>query len=321
MPLDLAAFLWTIAAFLLIGLPLIMAVTSLPEQLEFQEASDESLTPAQRDFFVRHDGILSPLGYHPLATLRVLNLGGPNLTRLYRDALGPGLCAVSALTTDFGGISTNYVEFISAFEDGGRLTTRNAQVSDVLEPQPGHLLRNFTAADPSELKRLHDLRLQELGKIPSQPGSKEEILRRANELHLSFCRHQVALGLLRFDAAAGRFRATAKLGLLGIGNYLNPFSDTFTWLRLFMVLTAGVGPPLLASRYAPATGLWMASAYVLAGFLVGLILCAKAFVWALLLGWLVSRLLPHEGPGFGVLGMAAAAELGSRLRHRLSRVA
>lgn len=340
MPLDLSLFLGTIAAFLLVGLPLIRANVFLPERLDFQEVPERSLTPAQREFFLRHDALLAPLGYRPLATFRVLNLQGPNLTRLYRDQLGPGLSLVSTLTSPDGGISTSYVEFLQIFEGGGRLTTRNNQVSDLLEPEPGHVVRDFPAVtDLAELKRLHEIEVQETGKISRVPGRKDDILSRANEFHLSFCKHQASLGLLRLEAASGRYRATTKLGLLGIAGYLNPFSDNFTWPRLGLALAAGLILPVPASLCEPAgtrwlgeaaglshpwaEGLFIASAFALGGFLLGLVLQAKAFLWAFLLGWTASRLAPHAGFGhaFLSLGMGLAAELGSRARHRLDRVA
>lgn len=340
MPLDLALFLGTIAAFLLIGLPLIRANVFLPERLEFQEVPEASLTPAQRDFFLRHDALLAPLGYRALANIRVLNLQGPNLSRLYRDQSGPGLCMVSALTSADGGISTNYAEFLQVFQDGGRLTTRNNQVSDLLKPEPGHVVRDFPAVtDLAELKRMHELKVQEIGKMSRVPGRKDEILSRANEFHLSFCKHQASLGLLRLEASSGRYRATTKLGLLGIAGYLNPFSDGFTWPRLGLALAAGIILPLAASHCEPAgtrrlaeaaglspfwaAGLFMASAFALGGFFLGLVVQAKSFLWAFLLGWTASRLAPHAGFGhaFLSLGMGVAAELGSRVRHRLARVA
>lgn len=313
----------TLAAFLIIGLPRIRRNVSLSETITALEVPDSALTPIQREFFADADRRMVAIGYQPLAFYRLVPLSGTNLNRLYQSALGSGIAMVYAMTSSRGLRPIEYVEFVQDFTDGTRLTTRNAPFSGLFDRAPNDLARAYPALlDPAELKLRHEAEAGRLGLIPISARAKEEIFRFALERHRRMCELQVQRGLLRLDPRARVYRATTRLGLRGIRNFVNPFADNFTWARAAAALAVGAGlaavGPSCAGRYGTLLLL-----YAVAGAVMGAIFENKAFIWTFLVAYLSTlwfllddqRLLPSL-----VMAYVAHKAAGWR-RGRRSRIA
>jgi hypothetical protein len=121
-----------------VGVPAIRRGVFLPRELSFETPTDDTLTDRQRSCFQRVDAAVSAVGYAPLLNFRVTNLQGGNLAVSF-------LKAHSAIE---GSVESgqNYFEWITKYEVGTILTTRNVNVSDVFDRMP-HLLRHDPPAD------------------------------------------------------------------------------------------------------------------------------------------------------------------------------
>jgi len=321
---DLWILAVTVASFLLVGLPAIRARVAMPARIAWREVPESELTPLQRDFFADYDRKLAPLGYAPLCWYKIGNLSAANLARLYQSSLGSGIAFVAAITSAHRAnpIAMSYLEFVQDFQDGTRLSTRNTQLSTVFARGPQDVLQECPAlTDPADLKQRHDERARSLPLVPVSAGDTALIFKRAEDHQRRFCEYQVSRGLLRYDAAAGLYRATYLTGLNGIQNFLNPFADNFSWSRTALALLFGLGLPA-AGTLAGLSAAKLLPCYAAAGLVVGAIFSSKAFIWAFLLGFIASRVWP---PADAVrlplcLAMAFAADAAGRWRRRLGRV-
>lgn len=320
---ELWFFLIAVGGFFVVGLPMIRSTIALPARMDFRVVPERELTEAQRAFFASRDARLAPLGFVKLADFVVDNLGGGNISRLYRCESFPCIGLATAMSAGGGEISTSYLELVTAFDDGSRVSTRNAQFSSVFKPEPYHSIRDCPGIDdPAELKGLHESRVREHGRAPLAPGALEEILARANESHARFCEFQRAHGLLRRDPAEAVYRATYWTGLNGVRNFLNPFADNFTLGRLALALVVGLGGPGATAVWGGGATPALVAGYLLTGAALGLIFTGKAFIWSFLIGYCASHLFADYGLANALLAllMSVAAETSARLRSQLSRL-
>lgn len=342
LPIDLALFFVVLLGFFVIGLPLITSRVSVPKRVEFEDIPDHDLSPAQTAFFARLDPKLREVGYRPHGNRIPTNMQGRALVRLYLSDADPAIIMMNLLTSEVEGSGEhpmNYLEVMTRHDDGTILSTRNAEISDVLDVLPGHVIQERRGLrDPSSLKCAHDRKAEEFkirGPIFSRADEFEQSF---HEYHERWCSHQVNRGLLRTEAGdEDRLRPTVKAGVRGITNFLNPFADNFTPLRLLLVATFGLAGPGAAilwlggpgspvvSRLSALTGLdpiWCLIAclgvvFTVAGAVVGSIFVSKAFIWSFLLTYVLLRILGPPGVGHdpdiefvyrwsGGLGCAAA---------------
>ena len=155
LPTEVSIFLATIGLFFLIGIPVIRKLVRLPGHLEFEEVSESELNEPQKKHFSKIDQELASIGYYPLVTFRVSNLPNQNITRAYASATMSALGFASVIGDKISGApsGTNYVELITEFANGVKLTVRNAEIADVLVPEANHRIRNIPGAHVSSLKK------------------------------------------------------------------------------------------------------------------------------------------------------------------------
>jgi hypothetical protein len=321
-PPDVAIFGIVVAAFFFIGLPLITRRISLPIRVEFEDVADHGLTPAQTAYFLPLDGQLFDLGYRPTVNRRPKNLQGRALIRTYHSEVDPAIIMMNLMTSEVEGSveqPMNYLEIVTRYGDGTILSTRNAEISEVLEPLPEHtIVERKGLRDPAALKAAHDRAAEELlvhGPTFSRPEDFEPVF---HEYHERWCRHQVDRGLLvPCDDDPERLRPTVKTGLRGIANFLNPLADNFTTPRFLTAMVFGLVVPVLtilwltgpgafvimrmasATGFAPSTCVTACIAVMvtIVGVVIGLLFTAKGFVWSFLLTYVILRLVGPTGIG------------------------
>ncbi len=315
-PVDVQIFAIVVAAFFVIGLPMITKKVSLPTRVNFEDVPEHELTAGQAQYFTALDSGLLELGYRPVYNKRPTNMQGRALIRTYFNAADPAIVMMNLMTSEVEGSGEhpmNYLEIVTRYGDGTILSTRNAEISEVLEELPEHIIQERRGLrDPVALKGVHDRRAAELlakGPMHSRPEDFEPVF---HEFHERWCRHQVERGLLvHCDGDANRLRPTVKAGLRGIANFLNPLADNFTIARFLTVLVIGVVVPVVAvlwltgpgtfvisrvassSGFAPATCVvaFLAVVLTVAGVIVGLLFTNKGFLWSFLLTYVVLRLV------------------------------
>jgi hypothetical protein len=311
-PVDVAIFGIAVVAFFVVGLPLITRKVSVPTRVEFEDVPEHDLSPAQTQYFAVLDPKMHELGYRPTINRRPTNMQGRALIRTYFSDADPAIVMMNLMTSEIEGSPEqpmNYLEIITRYGDGTILSTRNAEISEVLEPVPGHLIQERRGLrEPAPLKAAHDRRAEELlvrGPTYSRPEDFEPVF---HEFHERWCRHQVERGLLvPRDDDPERLRPTVKAGLRGIANYLNPLADNFTLPRFLIALVVGLTGPgaFVITRLASATGFapltcviaCLAVLLSLVGVIVGLLFATKAFIWCFLLTYVILRLIGPTGVG------------------------
>jgi hypothetical protein len=327
-PGDVAIFGIAVLAFFVVGLPLITSRVSVPTRVAFEEIPENDLTPAQSRYFGDLDPKLHELGYRPTTNRRPTNMQGRALIRTYFSDADPAVVMMNLLTSEVEGSieqPMNYLEITTRYGDGTILSTRNAEISEVLEPVPGHVIQERRGLrEPGPLKAAHDQKADEFlvhGPTFSQPEDFEPVF---HEFHERWCRHQIDRGLLvPLTDDPDRLRPTVKAGLRGIANYLNPLADNFTFPRFLTALLFGLVVPVLtilwltgpgafviawlasATGFAPTTCVIACLAIVLSvvGVVVGMIFVTKAFIWCFLLTYVLLRLVGPTGIG-ATLGLS-----------------
>jgi len=321
-PGDVAIFAIAVVAFFVVGLPLITRKVSVPTRVEFEDVPEHDLTPAQTQYFSALDPEMHEFGYRPTINRRPTNMQGRALIRTYFSDADPAIIMMNLMTSEVEGSAEqpmNYLEIVTRYGDGTVLSTRNAEISEVLEPVPGHIIQERRGLrGRASLKEAHDRKAEELlvrGPTYSRPEDFEAVF---HEFHERWCRHQVDRGLLvPVTDDPDRLRPTVKAGLRGIANYLNPLADNFTLPRFLTALLFGLVVPVLTilwltgpgafviSRLASATGFTpttcviacLAVMLTVVGVVVGLLFVTKAFVWCFLLTYALLRLVGPTGIG------------------------
>jgi hypothetical protein len=253
---------------------------------------------------------------------------GRALIRSYFSESDPAIVMMNLMTSEVEGSieqPMNYLEIVTRYGDGAILSTRNSEISEVLEPIPGHIIQERRGLrEPAPLKAAHDRKAEDLlihGPTYSCPEDFEPVF---HEFHERWCRHQVDRGLLvpvRVDP--DRLRPTIKTGLRGIANYLNPLADNFTVPKFLAAILFGLIVPTMtilwltgpgafviarlaaATGFAPATCVvaCLAAMLTVVGIAVGLLFATKAFIWCFLLTYVILRLVGPTGIG-ATLGLS-----------------
>jgi hypothetical protein len=196
---------------------------------------------------------------------------------------------------------------------------------------PNRIVQQFPGIqDPVELKRRHDRKAETLQNRSPEFRPSSSYLTDLNEYHRQFCQYQETQKLLRFDTAAGLYRATYRTGLRGVVNFVNPLADNFTVPRFIIGTLLGAGFPLIAATQHDRILAWLSTfgttnlgfagillvpvACTIAAIAIGCIFTKKTFIWALVLGFLPAKLLAHSTsiPLGSGLWMAVVADIAAR---------
>lgn len=319
-PADLIVFALTVVGFFVIGLPLIMRRVSLPARIEFERLTEGELSPGQSSYFAGLDAQLRDLNYLPGGNWKPVNMQGQALVRLYTSPVDPAIVMMNLMTSD-PSLGTeqamNYLEIVTRYRDGTILSTRNAEISDVLDQLTGHILiERRGLRDPARLKKVHDEESADL--LPRDPihNRPDDFERVFNDHHERWCAHQLDRGLLRPSPHDPEtLKPTVKTALRGIFNFINPLADNFTPLRFLLVALLGTIVPGAAilwlggpgdrfvERIATATGmgpelvfgLCLAVVFTLSSAVVGFVFVGKSFIWSFLFSYLLLRLVSDVG--------------------------
>jgi hypothetical protein len=317
---DLVLFAVSVVAFLAIGLPLITRQVFIPAVVEFDRIADHELSPEQSFHFARLDVEMLELGYRPAGTRRPTNMQGDALVRLYFSAVDPAVISANLITAKVpvgNEQSADYLEIVTQFRDGTTLSTRNAEISDVLDRLPDHILvERRGLPDAARLKKEHDARAAELLAHDPIHRRPEEFETAFNEHHRRWCDHLLERGLVRRSPENPEIlRPTVKTGLRGILNFINPLADNFTPVRFLTGAVFGLIAPacgilwirgpgaLVVARAAAALGLAGDTGSVIAlaivvgisGAVVGLVFVEKSFIWSFVFTYVLLRLIAPTG--------------------------
>jgi hypothetical protein len=341
LPPELAILGVVLLLCLAIGVPLIKSGIWLPRELEFQALRDDELEPAQLAYYQRLDLALQPAAYLPRFNFSVTNMQGGTLTRVYladheHAVLGAHLLRGHNAADPERPSAHAYLEWVTKHQDGTTLTTRNVDVGDVFDALPEQVRQDCVGvADPLALKRRHDLRARDLLVRGPVYAHGRDLLAEFQDFHRRFCVYQQSRGLLTLGQDE-RWHPTTRSALRGVSRFFNPFADNFTLPRFALALLVGAGPPVIAAWLTTPDaalrpeGLPVVSAetlaryailalgYALGGAAVGWLFRGKAFIWALLLGYLPLRLLtPEPLLALGLaLFMGTVADWAARARDR-----
>lgn len=333
MPVELYVLASVLVLIAAVGVPLITKAVWLPRELSFEKFDDIELSPRLLAYFQALDVELSPLGFGPVLTFEVTNLQGANMTRVYQsehDSAVAGATCMRGEAAVAGAAPTgqNYVEWITRYEDGSSLTTRNVTIAELFDLMPGETrLERPGERNLEKLKAHHDRKAEELRVRGARFPHGRDVLGEFAEYHERWTAFQESQGLVRYDPEKQVYKASAKAAWRGVANYLNPLADNFSLGRFALGLLLGSGLPVLgvlagdrpevsgwaeAMGATPEVGAWvvLGLAFTLGGAAVGALFTTKSFVWALLLGYVPIRLL---GGGLGlelvlVLWMGVVAE-------------
>jgi hypothetical protein len=339
---DLAVFLFTVGKVLVAGpARLRRNLLFIPAEYDFEEIAPATLTEKQNEFFGRFDKKLAEMNYRPVCTYRVRNYGS-NLIRMYVNPADRASCKVMVVETqvNVGGVPTSsnssLVAFRTEFTDGKSLTTRNMRLKTVLDQPPEYIVQECPRLhDLQALKKRHDVRATTLGVRIAPEASSSRIFEFYQKEHRRFSEFQVERGT--YLRAPGGYRVASKAHWRGIRDFLIPFSQRFSILRLTLAVLIAVGLPSLAylrlvplamqrsdsSGLAPSVigAVVLGTSYALAGVAVGLLLEMNGFLWGFLLtfvgvhlvtGWW-SSVIP-----FGLIaGIASHASAKFRKRRQL----
>lgn len=321
-PADIAIFAVVVLGFFAVGLPTITSKVFVPRRVQFECVADHELTPAQTNYFARLDPKLLELGYRPMGNRVPTNMQGGALLRLYLSDADPAMILMNLLASEVEGArkhAMNYLEIVTRYADGTVLSTRNAELSEVLDILPEHIIQERRGIrEPSKLKSAHDRKAEDLRLRGPLFTRADEFEEKFHDHHERWCRHQIDRGLLtEVPDDKERLRPTIKAGLRGIANFLNPYADNFTPLRLLLSLIFGLAVPAAAVLWLSAPGSrlieWMSQATPLdpatclvaclflvatfVGIVIGMLFTGKAFIWSFLLTYVLLRIMVPLGLG------------------------
>jgi hypothetical protein len=348
---DLTIVALVFGPALLLGVPLVKAAVKQPARCELEPVDPQTLSRAQTRWLRWLDERMTQIGFQPVATFRVANLGQRNLNRVFMSSADPAAGLATALTHEHEGtrLAQSYVEFCSEFADGTQVNSRSVKGSRLLAPPPRTIVFDHPwLPDPVALKARHDQHCQPhlvRGVVFPRPESFFDDFQEDWSHHMA---HQVASGLLTPEQQ-GYHRPTTRLAIRGVADFFNPFGDTFTLARLAAALLAGLALPMAAlwalrlpeitavAQLADALSLsWstgltlaLAPALLVAGGVLGWVFQGKSLIWCFLLPYLGARLaLPGELPAsaqvvFFLTALCApiVAHHASNLRGRLQDLA
>ena len=316
---SLDYFLLIVVIISICGLFAIVERVWLPFELEFEEQPEFLWNPKLARYFQMHDQALKTQGYDPFLTITILNLQTPNLMRIYSNPMDPALFSVNIIgglrETKYSG--QNYIAISTHYTDSSLLTTRNVNISSLLETPTRHIIQNLPGiSDLEKLKLLHDKKEEDFASLRPEywrKGDEEKFVTQFRAYHLQFCRLNQESGLLRFKPSTNRYWATYKTALRGILNFFNPLMDNFTWGRFGIASLIGFCLPLVGTLYFEPVALYLSKTlgiafpiaaygylailFGLAGSVVGFLFTTKSLIWGFLLGYIPCRIILGVVPG------------------------
>jgi hypothetical protein len=314
---ELLQVLITIAAFFLIGLPLIARRVRLPASNGMKIVPPDAPTPHQRELFRRIDADAAQQGFRPLGFVTSTTLDGKNLCRFYESLTDSTTLFVAVIGSHTGDRGVISYQIISRLTDGTFLSTSNRPVSSVFAPMPHIHKQSVAGAGLGLVAELHRQRLSGVSSPLWRRETLDELLQRMESEHVKFVNYQVERGFLKQNPKTGYFHATYRTGLAGISNFLNPFSDNFTLKRLAAGLLFGTLPAALAIYYQDllpgGEHLLVYFGYLIGAIGVALSFRHKVFLWTILLLYPVSYLDKSKD----VTALIVAAFLAHRLARAL----
>ncbi len=228
--------------------------------------------------------------------------------------------------------NSSLVAFRTEFTDGKSLTTRNMRLKTVLDQPPEYIVQECpNAQDVQALKKRPDARASTLGVPVAPAASPTRLFEFYQKEHRRFSEFQAERGTYR--RAHGGYVVGSKAHWRGIRDFLIPFSQRFSILRLTLAALIAVGLPSLtywrlvpvvvqrfySSGLDPALigAVVLGSSYALAGVAAGLLLEGNGFLLTFVGVHLVTGWWSSAVP-FGVIaGMASHATAQFRKRRQL----
>jgi len=318
-----------------IGIPAITRLVKIPCALRWQELAEADLSPAAAELFKETDAAALALHFHPVKNFTVPGLAQTNQNRLYFNPEAATVLVATVLAQ--GGKNSRVLEFNTEFQDGVAAATSNAQVTGLFAKPDWHQVRQFPGLlDLARLQAAHQQRVQERlsqGIGPRQLN-EDQLLDQMIQSQIRQMEYQVEKGLLRLDEAQGMYRATYRIALRGIANFLNPLADNFTFRRFALGFGLGVALAAAAVLLAKPLGLEQAlrqlfpssstsqikfllycPGFVLAGLAMGWQFREKGFLWGFLVSLPALILLPAgvTQPIFYSIVAAQAGQAANRL--------
>lgn len=336
---EIVYFLFTVAIFLILGIPRIRRSVWLPRELQFQDVPQQELTAEQTKYVGSYDQKVAELGvgYYPFKTYRVPNMLGHNLIRVYLSSTDPAKCVLVMVASKGKGLFSSYTEFASMYADGSRLVINNNSTTGIFDDMPGAIAHRYKGlTDLTELKRRHDAEAEKLRPRGIVFYNASNYFEDFRQYHLKYCEYQTSKDLLRWDPKSKVYRATTRTALRGVRNFINPLAHNSSFLRFVAGVALGGGLPIMAAMWRASILLWVSAhtsadaaltgrlfpifVYGIAGVSVGLLFSRRTFIWGFLLGVLPTRLFLGVGEaGYG-LWMAAIADLTGRVHNRSKNI-
>lgn len=336
---ELGRFIWIVGCTVLIAVPVILHRVRLPRRLQVETIAENDLTEKQKAFCASYDSRLKELGYAPFVTYRLANIpGSKNLLRCYLNSADPVRCVVQLSAAGNGPVQFEQVQFITQYADGSQALTTNRQTSKTFDCEPDKFLQECRGlSDLAELKRRHDQFTEQFrirGPVFTDTARYFEQVQRRYDKETS---HQLQQKLLRLDTAKDQYRVTLRWALRMQRNMFNPLADNLTPVKLVGAFAVGSLPVVVSlwqtqivHRLDPAWSIqtdpgWfsvLGLSYAVAGVAAGLLFGHKSFVWAFLLAYIPTLLLPSATSH--TLGMSLmmgwVADLTFRVYGRRKRV-
>jgi hypothetical protein len=322
---DILIFLWTTVKTVFTSKQRLRAAKrAIPVHEELEEVPEDTLTQAQKDYVRPYDSQLAALNYFPTLNHRVTNYKnlGRHLVRCYSNPADTASCKLTIVEVkvkvgDVESVKTSSnVNFRTRFSNGKSLTTRNMSLKSLMDRPPYSIMQECRhTTSLTELKRLHDKRVAQLGAPLAPPSRKDAIFEEHHKEHQRFSEYQVQRGIYRLTPDGQMYEMTDKVHARGIWNHYNPFARRIALAPTLLSALVGCVLPLYAIlRIAPhiteqlgggvpglfaASSLVIALSYVLAGAIIGAVSDRASFHWIMLISYLPAHIV--AGWSFGWL--------------------
>jgi hypothetical protein len=317
---DLAVFLYATGKILVTALPsLRKSVPHVPARYQIENVPEASLTEAQARYFAPYDEKLAAMNYRPVCTYLISNYG-KNLTRHYVNPAESSRCevAIHELALTVAGKQTFtcscVIHFHTRFTDDRVLTTRNMKLKNILDNPPYWVLQECPQIDdPSELKRIHDARAQNMGRPVAPLTDVDRILKDVQSEHERYSAYQLSVGGYEPLPGEDSYAFSDKVNCRSVRNFFNPFAQGISARLFFPVAILAAALPVFGRlEYAPAVahalrtlglpGEFAAQpiirlCYFVAGALIGYFLERETFLWGMLLTYIPVRLFTSGNLG------------------------
>ncbi|HLG18349.1 MAG TPA: hypothetical protein VI895_00860 [Bdellovibrionota bacterium] len=242
MGIDLEFLAWFVGIGIAIWIPAILFKVRIPGRLHFTEIPDETLPKHLFRWFQTMDQHLKPLGFHPIANLK-MNTPGQNMTRFYQHAGHSGLCQVAAIQNK--NIGAQLVDFQQELTDGRLIWTRNSPINDLLPTRKTAIRKEYPdIKDAKQLYEIHEERIRKEGVGRTERQDKDAILAAMNRHHMEWLSQLTQAECVVPMRNGETFRLTTRMVIRFVVSYFNPLGDYFSVPRFVIALCVGIGVPL-----------------------------------------------------------------------------